>query len=87
MECTSSAIQALVSFKKLHPEHRKGEVELCIKKAAAFIEKAQESDGSWFLSFYPSMNFYYLKSSFVKIFILCAKCEQALDFEMTVDYI
>ncbi|CAM9000177.1 unnamed protein product [Rhodiola kirilowii] len=48
VECTSAALQSLVSFKKLHPEHRREEVELCIKKGAAFIEKIQESDGSWY---------------------------------------
>ncbi|KAI7731618.1 hypothetical protein M8C21_019686 [Ambrosia artemisiifolia] len=48
VECTSAAIQALVSFKKLYPGHRKEEVQRCIDKAAAFIESIQASDGSWY---------------------------------------
>ncbi|XP_024028379.1 cycloartenol synthase 2 [Morus notabilis] len=48
VECTSASIQALASFKKLYPEHRREEIEQCIKKATAFIEKIQGSDGSWY---------------------------------------
>ncbi|KAA3478426.1 lupeol synthase-like isoform X2 [Gossypium australe] len=48
VECTSSSIQALVLFKKLYPEHRKNEIEICIRKAAKFIEDIQYSDGSWY---------------------------------------
>lgn len=48
VECTSAAIQALKSFKKLYPGHRREEIERCIGKAAKFIEKMQASDGSWF---------------------------------------
>ncbi|XP_019264151.1 PREDICTED: cycloartenol Synthase-like isoform X2 [Nicotiana attenuata] len=48
VECSSAAIQALTAFKKLYPGHRKEEVERCIAKAAAFIEKIQEADGSWY---------------------------------------
>ncbi|KAK4352553.1 hypothetical protein RND71_028071 [Anisodus tanguticus] len=43
VECSSAA------FKKLYPGHRKEEVERCIAKAAAFIEKIQEADGSCLL--------------------------------------
>lgn len=50
VECTSAAIQALTAFKKLYPGHRKEEVERCIEKAAAFIEKIQIADGSWLVS-------------------------------------
>lgn len=49
VECTSAAIQALVAFKKLYPGHRREDVQLCINKAAAFLETIQESDGSWFV--------------------------------------
>ena len=49
VECTSAAIQALASFKKLYPEHRKEEIENCIGKAVEFIEKIQAADGSWFV--------------------------------------
>ncbi|BBG92658.1 cycloartenol synthase 1 [Prunus dulcis] len=48
VECTSAAIQALASFKKLYPGHRSEEIEHCIKRAVEFIEKIQESDGSWY---------------------------------------
>ncbi|KAB1212040.1 Cycloartenol synthase 2 [Morella rubra] len=48
VECTSAAIQALISFKKSYPKHQQEEIELCIKRAAMFIEKIQESDGSWY---------------------------------------
>lgn len=50
VECTSAAIQALTLFKKLHPGHRREEIENCIAKAAEFIENIQASDGSWFAS-------------------------------------
>ncbi|KAI3767634.1 hypothetical protein L2E82_17932 [Cichorium intybus] len=48
VECTSAAIQALVAFKRLYPGHRREEVQRCINKAAAFIEKIQAPDGSWY---------------------------------------
>ncbi|XP_062114396.1 LOW QUALITY PROTEIN: cycloartenol synthase 2-like [Humulus lupulus] len=48
VECTSAAIQALTSFRKLYPGHRQEEIEHCIKKATAYIEKIQASDGSWY---------------------------------------
>ncbi|KAH6818430.1 cycloartenol synthase 1 [Perilla frutescens var. frutescens] len=48
VECTSSAIQSLMLFKKLHPTHRRGEIESCIGRAINYIEEAQESDGSWY---------------------------------------
>jgi cycloartenol synthase len=47
VECTSAAIQALTSFKKLYPGHRREDVDNCINKAANFIESIQRSDGSW----------------------------------------
>ncbi|RCV34148.1 hypothetical protein SETIT_7G138400v2 [Setaria italica] len=48
VECTSSAIQALASFRKLYPGHHRKKVDNCIIKAANFIESAQRSDGSWY---------------------------------------
>ncbi|OAY76872.1 Cycloartenol synthase [Ananas comosus] len=48
VECTSAAIQALTSFRKLYPGHRREEIDSCIKKAANFIEKIQEPNGSWY---------------------------------------
>lgn len=49
VECTSAAIQALASFKKLYPEHRTEEIQNCIARAVEFIEKMQAEDGSWFV--------------------------------------
>ncbi|KAK4476340.1 hypothetical protein RD792_015489 [Penstemon davidsonii] len=48
VECTSSAIQALVLFKKLYPEHRKKEIESFITMAARYLEDIQRPDGSWY---------------------------------------
>ncbi|KAF4394194.1 hypothetical protein F8388_005828 [Cannabis sativa] len=48
VECTSSAIQALVLFKKLYPGHRKKEIEKFIIKATQFLEDIQMPDGSWY---------------------------------------
>ncbi|XP_010244585.1 PREDICTED: cycloartenol synthase 2 isoform X1 [Nelumbo nucifera] len=48
VECTSAAIQALTLFKKLYPRHRQEEIEICIKRAANFLEGIQASDGSWY---------------------------------------
>ncbi|XP_062078772.1 beta-amyrin synthase-like isoform X1 [Humulus lupulus] len=48
VECTSSAIQALVLFNKLYPTHKKYEIENFITKAIQFIEHIQLPDGSWY---------------------------------------
>ncbi|CAI9093685.1 OLC1v1029244C2 [Oldenlandia corymbosa var. corymbosa] len=48
VECTSSAIQALVLFRCLYPGHRTKEIENFIKNAAKFIEGVQMPDGSWY---------------------------------------
>ncbi|KAH6818429.1 cycloartenol synthase 1 [Perilla frutescens var. frutescens] len=48
VECTSSAIQGLALFKKLHPGHRRKEIESCITRAIQYIENTQEPDGSWY---------------------------------------
>ncbi|KAL2458182.1 Cycloartenol synthase [Forsythia ovata] len=47
VECTSSAIQGLTLFKKLHPRHRRKEIERCISRAIQYIEDTQNPDGSW----------------------------------------
>ena len=60
LECTSSAVQALSAFKKLYPNHRRDEVQRCIDKAVVFIEKEQQSDGSWFVDCHPSAFYEYL---------------------------
>ncbi|KAL0010292.1 hypothetical protein SO802_005400 [Lithocarpus litseifolius] len=48
VECTASAIQALVLFKKLYPGHRKKEIEDFITNAVRYIENMQMLDGSWY---------------------------------------
>ncbi|KAM4113408.1 hypothetical protein ACJW30_05G218200 [Castanea mollissima] len=48
VECTASSIQALLLFKKLHPEHRKKEIENSIQKAVKYILDIQMPDGSWY---------------------------------------
>ncbi|CAA0342065.1 unnamed protein product [Arabidopsis thaliana] len=47
-ECTSSAIQALILFKQLYPNHRTEEINTSIKKAVQYIESIQMLDGSWY---------------------------------------
>ncbi|KAK4592984.1 hypothetical protein RGQ29_017212 [Quercus rubra] len=48
VECTASLIQALLLFKKLHPKHRKKEIENSIQKAVQYILDIQMPDGSWY---------------------------------------
>lgn len=52
VECTSSALQALIMFRELDHKYRKEEIENCIESAFKFIEKEQQKDGSWYLKFY-----------------------------------
>ncbi|CAO2143648.1 unnamed protein product [Urochloa humidicola] len=48
VECTSASVQALALFRKLHPGHRRKEIDNCIKESVNFIERIQRSDGSWY---------------------------------------
>ncbi|KAK4797732.1 hypothetical protein SAY86_030058 [Trapa natans] len=48
VECTSSAIQGLVMFKKLHPNHRREEIEDSIARGIRFLEETQSPEGSWY---------------------------------------
>nr|AAS83468.1 beta-armyrin synthase [Bupleurum kaoi] len=48
VECTASAIQALVLFTKLYPAHRKKEINAFIVNAAKYLEDIQMPDGSWY---------------------------------------
>ncbi|XP_057453971.1 beta-amyrin synthase-like [Lotus japonicus] len=48
VECTGSAIGALVLFKNHYPEHRKKEIEDCIANAVRYFEDIQTADGSWY---------------------------------------
>lgn len=47
VECTSSAIQGLRMFRRLYPEHRGKEIDICISKGIQYIEDQQLPDGSW----------------------------------------
>ena len=44
-ECTGSAIQALVLFKKLYPDYKTKEIDNFITNAVRFIEASQTIDG------------------------------------------
>ncbi|KAG2664954.1 hypothetical protein I3760_16G106800 [Carya illinoinensis] len=46
--CTSSALQALALFRKLHTKHRRTEIDSSISNSAQYIEDVQEPDGSWY---------------------------------------
>ncbi|KAJ7982156.1 Terpene cyclase/mutase family member [Quillaja saponaria] len=48
VECTGSAIEALVLFKKLYPGHRNKEIDNFITNAVRFLETTQMVDGSWY---------------------------------------
>ncbi|XP_076936731.1 beta-amyrin synthase 1-like [Bidens hawaiensis] len=48
VECTSTAMQALVLFKKFYPMHRKQEIEKFLTSASEYLEKVQMQDGSWY---------------------------------------
>ncbi|KAE8038274.1 hypothetical protein FH972_010800 [Carpinus fangiana] len=48
VECTASAIEALVLFRKLYPGHRKKEIEDFIENAVQFLQDVQMADGSWY---------------------------------------
>ncbi|XP_024031865.1 lupeol synthase isoform X3 [Morus notabilis] len=48
IECTSSSIQALNLFRKLHPGHRRKEIDNFITNAADYLEGVQMPDGSWY---------------------------------------
>ncbi|KAK2974078.1 hypothetical protein RJ640_015748 [Escallonia rubra] len=48
VECTASIIQALLAFKRLHPGHRRKEIEVSVAKAMRYLEDKQRPDGSWY---------------------------------------
>ncbi|XP_022951766.1 beta-amyrin synthase-like [Cucurbita moschata] len=48
VECTASAIQALILFKKLHPGHRTKEIDNFIQNAVRYLHDIQMPDGSWY---------------------------------------
>ncbi|KAL1547902.1 lupeol synthase [Salvia divinorum] len=47
VECTSSAVQALAMFIKMHKGHRSKEIEISIARGIQYIDDVQERDGSW----------------------------------------
>ena len=48
VECTGSAIQALVSFKREHPNYREKDVDNFIARAVEYLENEQKSNGGWY---------------------------------------
>lgn len=48
VECSSSAMQALVEFSRQFPEHRPREISAAVRRGASFIEAMQRDDGSWY---------------------------------------
>ncbi|XP_062158466.1 lupeol synthase-like isoform X5 [Alnus glutinosa] len=48
VECTSSALQGLVLFRKFYPKHQRTEIDSSILRGVQFIENVQELDGSWY---------------------------------------
>ncbi|XP_019183067.1 PREDICTED: dammarenediol II synthase-like [Ipomoea nil] len=48
IEPTGSIISALVAFRCHYPNYRPKEVNISIAKAVQYLEKQQESDGSWY---------------------------------------
>ncbi|EEF48701.1 Cycloartenol synthase, putative [Ricinus communis] len=48
VECTASAIHALVLFKRLYPGHRKKEIENFISNAVRYLESIQSEEGGWY---------------------------------------
>ncbi|KAG8385282.1 hypothetical protein BUALT_Bualt03G0025800 [Buddleja alternifolia] len=48
VECSASIVQALISFKRLHPGHREKEIEISVANGLRFLEEKQWPDGSWY---------------------------------------
>jgi len=48
VECSSSAIQALLEFNHQFPNHRPAEIKAAVQSGACFIEAMQRADGSWY---------------------------------------
>eukprot|EP01119_Soliformovum_irregulare_P008590 TRINITY_DN2169_c0_g2_i1.p1 TRINITY_DN2169_c0_g2~~TRINITY_DN2169_c0_g2_i1.p1 ORF type:complete len:704 (-),score=178.27 TRINITY_DN2169_c0_g2_i1:54-2165(-) len=47
VECTSSAMGALCSFRRNFPNHRRKEIDASIERGISFIRAKQRPDGSW----------------------------------------
>ena len=50
-QCTTSTIDAINFFKKLHPGRRKQEIENFIRKVVQCMEDIQMPHGSWYIAF------------------------------------
>ncbi|CAN1343365.1 Beta-amyrin synthase 2 [Linum perenne] len=48
VECTGSAICAMVEFRKIHPGHRRKEVNKFIESAVGYLEAIQTHEGGWY---------------------------------------
>merc|ERR1711920_664650 len=48
VECSASAMGALVLFAKQFPNHRGAEIARAVKRGAQFIKAMQRDDGSWY---------------------------------------
>ncbi|XP_076949716.1 dammarenediol II synthase-like [Bidens hawaiensis] len=48
VECTTSVMQALIAFKRLHPGYRENEIDNSVTKAVCYLENTQWKDGSWY---------------------------------------
>ncbi|RDX63311.1 Beta-amyrin synthase, partial [Mucuna pruriens] len=89
VECTGSAIQALVLFKNLYPEHRKKEIENFITKAVQFIEDEQTIDGSWHVSwgvYFTYASWFALKGLVAagKTYTNCVTIRKAVKFLLSI---
>ncbi|KAL0012020.1 hypothetical protein SO802_007128 [Lithocarpus litseifolius] len=74
VECTASTIQAFVLFKKLHPKHRKREIDSSIRNAVRYIEDTQMPNGSWY------GNLFYIWYMVCKTYHNCPTIRKAVDF-------
>ncbi|KAF5178656.1 Lupeol synthase [Thalictrum thalictroides] len=48
VDCTASAIEALILFQKFYPLYRKKDIDIFIEKAVRYLEDMQMPDGSWY---------------------------------------
>jgi beta-amyrin synthase len=89
IECTSSAIQAIIFFKKLYPEHKKKEIEDFIMNAIRYIENVQMRDGSWYGDWgvcYTYASWFALRglAAAGKTYNSCASIRKGVDFLLTL---
>ncbi|KAI8933686.1 hypothetical protein NX059_009405 [Plenodomus lindquistii] len=47
VECTTAAVSALLSFRKLHPHYRAADIETTTARGLSFIKQSQKPDGGW----------------------------------------